>query len=171
MTWQIPTASSATVWALLLLLGLPLLLLAISLKLATGSLFGGAGRPLIAGIYVLIIAVAALLLASMRVNKVVVHDGQVQLKGSFYSRSLSLGDIDRSSLEVVSLGKPPLAWRTNGVGLPGYRAGWFRDRDGNKVFAVYGTGPWIAFRTRDGIAHAVGVSDPEAAKKALRGEG
>lgn len=171
MTWQIPTGTSAIVWAVLLVLALPLLTIAVSLKLSTGSLLGG-GRPLIFGTYAVVVMVGVGLLASMLVNKVVVQDDEIRLRGSFYNRSLDRGDIDPASVQVFAAGgRPELTLRTNGIGLPGYQAGWFRDRQGGKVFVVYGGGPGIAFRTRDGIGHVIGVADPEAASRALAGAG
>lgn len=92
----------------------------------------------------------------------------LEIRGGMYKRSIPLEAIDESSLRVHGQDEDPgLTVRTNAVGLPGFQAGWFRDRQRAKVFVAYGAGPWLEFRTRDGLRYVVGVESPEKLRSAL----
>jgi hypothetical protein len=65
-----------------------------------------------------------------------VTSSTLRIKGALYSRSIPLADIVVTDAEVVDLGvtkqfAPKL--RTNGIGVPGYQAGWFKLENGRKA--------------------------------------
>jgi hypothetical protein len=58
-----------------------------------------------------------------------VTDGGLRISPGLYSRFIPREQIDAAGIRVVNLNvetqyKPK--WRTNGAGLPGYSAGWFK---------------------------------------------
>lgn len=69
---------------------------------------------------------------------------ELVFRGGFFSRKLPLSSLILSKARQLSLfDKIELAprWRTNGIRLPGYRAGWYRLRNGDKAL-VYLTDPY-----------------------------
>lgn len=163
MIEAIPVAPRAFGWTVLLVIALPVAFTATCAYFATGSVVGGAARPFVLGAYGLIGALGLLLLMDLRMSSIAFgDDGTVTLRGGvFYKRAIAPGDIDPSSIQVHPKGElPELAYRTNGVGLPGYLAGWFKGRDGARFFVVHGGGPAVSFSTRDGVRHIVGSADP-----------
>ncbi len=66
---------------------------------------------------------------SARWGSFVVADEGLQIKGCLYGRDVPRDSINKERIKIVNLlieqNYSPVA-RTNGVGLPGYSAGWFR---------------------------------------------
>jgi crotonobetainyl-CoA:carnitine CoA-transferase CaiB-like acyl-CoA transferase len=59
--------------------------------------------------------------------------------------------------------------RTNGVGLPGYRAGWFRLRNGEKALAFVTDVHRVTYlRTTDGYSVLLSVEQPQQFASALQ---
>jgi hypothetical protein len=62
-----------------------------------------------------------------------------------------------------------LKWRTNGAGLPGYSAGWFTLRDGEKSLAFVTDRHRVLYLpTREGYALMVSLLEPDRFLVALR---
>ena len=61
----------------------------------------------------------------------------ISLRGDFYGRRLiPASDLLGGAARIVDLDRDPELsprWRTIGTGLPGYKAGWFRLRNGEKA--------------------------------------
>ena len=60
----------------------------------------------------------------------------VEIRGALYSRTIPLNQIDVEEARVIDLAldkdfAPKL--RTNGIGIPGYQAGWFKLKNGRKA--------------------------------------
>lgn len=162
MNLPIPTDSSSYVWSAVLVLLLPTAIIAAAMWTTTGSAIGGDAKPIAIIVYSLVGVVGLGLILSMKHSKVEISDRELILRGSIYKRVIQLRDIDRSTITAHDEhSKPALGLRSNGVGLPGYSAGWFRTRNGVRTFAVYGGGQYVSFRTRDGVHHVVGVVDGE----------
>jgi hypothetical protein len=160
MNFPIPTDSSSYIWSAILVLLLPTAILAIALWITTGSVFGGESKPTAIIVYSSVAILGLGLMMSMTRSSVQITDGELIVRGSFYKRAIPLADIDRSTIAVHDeKDKPELGLRSNGVGLPGYSAGWFRTRSGVRTFAVYGGGQHVSFSTRDGVLHVVGATD------------
>jgi hypothetical protein len=123
---------------------------------------------LLASIGVVLLAVAGLLGATawatthtrVRVDGVGVH-----VEGDpLFSRRIAWGRLLGDEASIVAIGgdaphRP--ARRTWGTGLPGYAAGWFRLRNGDRALAfVTGLDRAVHVPTRDGWALLVTVEDP-----------
>jgi hypothetical protein len=66
-------------------------------------------------------------------------DTELTLRTGFYGRTLRRSSLrPESALEVSLVDRRDLAprWRTNGIGLPGFRAGWFRLRNSDKALVL-----------------------------------
>ena len=60
-------------------------------------------------------------------------------------------------------------WKTNGSGLPGYQAGWFKLRNGEKsLLFVTDRSRVVYVPTRDGYSVMLSVTHPEQFLESLR---
>ena len=69
----------------------------------------------------------------------ILSDTELAFRTGFYGRTLPLSSLrTESALEVSLVERRDLAprWRTNGIGLPGFRAGWFRLRNNDKALVL-----------------------------------
>jgi len=65
-----------------------------------------------------------------------VTDQGLRIGPGFYGRFIPREQIDAAGVRLVNLNLEPgykTKWRTNGVGLPGYNAGWFRLQNKEKA--------------------------------------
>ncbi len=68
----------------------------------------------------------------------IVDRDEIVITGFFYGRTIPMSDIVSDSIRIENIDKASpykLTRRTNGVGLPGYKAGWFRMANGEKALA------------------------------------
>jgi hypothetical protein len=68
-----------------------------------------------------------------------VSDQGLSIGPGLYGRFIPRDDIDKSGVKIINLDAEPeyqLKWRTNGVGLPGYAAGWFKLRNKEKALVL-----------------------------------
>lgn len=83
-----------------------------------------------------------LLLWAVRRRRIVLSDGVLDATATFYRRRLPVAALDLDKARIVNLDEHrewrPL-FKTNGVGLPGLRAGWFRSRGFVKMFCLLTT--------------------------------
>ena len=97
----------------------------------------------------------------------------LRLNGDLYGRTIPAADLRGGAARRVNIDESSEyrpARRTLGTGLPGYRAGWFRLRNGEKAL-LYVTDPTriVYIPTRAGYAVMLTPSDPDGFLKALRG--
>lgn len=96
----------------------------------------------------------------------------LKIVGGLYSRtiplkSLNLTEAARLDLRESSDYSPK--WRTNGIGLPGYQAGWFSLTNGEKALLfVTDSRRVVRLPTSEGFTVFVSVADAEGFLKALR---
>jgi hypothetical protein len=67
---------------------------------------------------------------------VAVGNGGLRIDAAFYGRTIPLSELQLAEARVIDLTQirelnPK--WRTNGLGLPGYQAGWFKLRNKQKA--------------------------------------
>ncbi|HTE19690.1 MAG TPA: PH domain-containing protein [Armatimonadota bacterium] len=137
----------------------------------------GTARPLwfIIPILVLLLGVGALLffsLAGARNARFEVSAEGLRLRGDLYGRLIPAADLRGGASRIVDLRQAPdLAprLRTMGTALPGYSAGWFRLRNGEKAL-LYVTNPSrvVYLPTRAGYSVLVSAADPEGLIASLR---
>lgn len=116
--FHIVPASIRWGWALLLML-LPLAVIVVALS--------GIGYSLVSG--------------SQRTTFELSDQG-LRLKGDFYGRTIARHKLRFRDVAMVDIETGPYrpVMRTNGIAIPGYRAGWFRLRNGRKAL-LYVTTP------------------------------
>jgi len=96
----------------------------------------------------------------------------LRLRGDLYgrlvpARSLRLDGARAVNLNVETSLSPRI--RTMGTALPGYRAGWFRLRDGEKALLYLTDNTRVAYvPTTEGYAVMVSVENPDAFLASLR---
>jgi hypothetical protein len=95
----------------------------------------------------------------------------VRVRGAMYGRSIPIERIrieDAAAVQVAS-GENRLVTRTNGAGLPGYLAGWFRSASGERVLAFVTDKRRVAYLpTDDGYALMFSTDRPDELIAAVR---
>jgi hypothetical protein len=96
----------------------------------------------------------------------------LKLAGDLYGRMIPAKSLQLDAAKRVNLGEQQdlqLKWRTFGTGLPGYRAGWFKLRNGSKAL-VYLTDPSnvVMIPTTEGFTLLLNVADPNRFLTRLR---
>ncbi|HEX6940527.1 MAG TPA: PH domain-containing protein [Longimicrobiales bacterium] len=96
----------------------------------------------------------------------------LRIRGTLYGRRIRRQDLQTEGARRVSVDKAhPLypKFRTNGIGLPGYAAGWFRLNSGEKAL-VFVTDPdrVVYVPTRRRFALLLSVDEPDEFLAALR---
>ncbi len=104
---------------------------------------GGAGASLlILLIIVPILLVAWYLKAAPRLVRFEVSPQGLSIRGDlFYSRTIAAPELMLDKAQTLDLTITPEykpKWRTNGTGLPGYQAGWFKLQNGEKALLFVG---------------------------------
>jgi hypothetical protein len=97
----------------------------------------------------------------------------IALRGDIYGRRLiPASDLRGGAARIVDLDQEPdLAprWRTMGTGLPGYRAGWFRLRNGEKaLLSLTDTHRAVYIPTSRGFALLLSPAEPDSFLAAVR---
>lgn len=130
----------------------------------------------------ILLAISVLMLAAVvffafiaygsRHSAVEVADSGLRIRAVFYGREIPLSRLLTEAARPVDLAKEPdyaPVLRTNGIGLPGYSAGWFKLRNGQKALAFMTDRRRVAMiPTRDKYVVMVSVPDPAAFLEALR---
>ena len=124
---------------------------------------------------VILVPVAVLIggtLAGARAARFDVSPAGLRLHGDWYGRTIPSGQIRGQDAKRVDFAaEPGLAprWRTMGTGLPGYQAGWFRLRNGEKAL-LYLTdrSRAVYVPTTAGYSLLLSPADPERFLSALR---
>ena len=116
------------------------------------------------------LAITALALRRARYE---VSPAGLALRGDVYGRRLiAAADLDAASARIVDLDREPelaLRWRTLGTGLPGYKAGWFRLRNGEKALvSLTDTRRVVYVPTSRGFALLLSPAQPDSFLAALR---
>jgi hypothetical protein len=126
-------------------------------------------------VLVVVVAIVGRSLAGATTSRFVLSPAGLQLHGDWYGRTIPPGRIRvGESRRVDFTAEPDLSptRRSLGTGLPGYQAGWFRLRNGERALL------YLTDRTRavyvptdDGYSLLLSPSEPEAFLKALRALG
>ncbi|MGC9970260.1 MAG: PH domain-containing protein [Bryobacteraceae bacterium] len=109
---------------------------------------------------------------STRHVRVEVSSDGLKIAGDMYGRMIPGRVLIAGQARVLDLTKDTdyaLARRTNGTGLPGYKAGWFRLRNGEKALAFVTDTKSVAYvPTRAGYSVLLSVAEPGRFLEAIR---
>lgn len=107
---------------------------------------------------------------AQRWSSISIDDRLIELRVPLYGRSVPLDDIVAGSQAKVTLpsdSKFKLAWRTNGLSVPGYNLGWFRTQGAGTALAALTGAEAVTWSTRSGYAVLLSVADADAFLAAL----
>ncbi len=95
------------------------------------------------------------------------------LRGDLYGRGvIPASTIRGGAARILDLDQEPEykpRWRTFGTGLPGYKAGWFRLRNGEKaLLSLTDTHRAVYIPTREGYALLLSPAQPDSFLASLR---
>ncbi len=167
-------------WMIVMLVGVPEVLVAIALFVFVRNQPASAG--LLSGLYVntlialplLLIGLGlmALLLWASERRRVALANGVLDITATLYRRKLQVSALNLDAAQVLNLEEnkqlAPLL-KTNGIGLPGLSAGWFRSRKLVKLFCLLTVQSRVLYLPeRDGGATALSVEKPFDLLQALR---
>lgn len=122
-----------------------------------------------------LVAVAALIVLALRTPTFAASAEALDIGGTMFGRIIPAHALDLERARLVDLRQSPeLApkWRSFGVGLPGYRAGWFRLGSGERALVVLGRGSTALYiPTTAGYALLIAPDDAQGCLRSLRGGG
>lgn len=98
------------------------------------------------------------------------EDG-LRIGRTMYGRTLPWSVLDVERAEAINLHEHPdlqPTLRTNGIGLPGYQAGWFELRQGRGLLFVTDPTRVVAIPTREGFTLLLSVAEPAPFMESLR---
>lgn len=166
-------------WIIVMLVGVPEVLVAVGLfiffhgqqanpEAQPAPFMGLVTVPLLLGG----LGLMALLLWASERRRVVLADGVLDITATLYRRKLPVVALDLDAAQILNLAEhkqlAPLL-KTNGMGLPGLHAGWYRSRKLVKTFCLLTTRDRVLYLPeRDGGATALSVEKPFDLLQALR---
>ncbi len=142
-------AMKTLVWAFVFVVVLPVLITGGAVFLAKKALMISVMSTVAALSVILFAAFAFFLLR----NEISLNAQGLTVKAAFYERTVSRSDIVWENSRFVDVIREPEISprvRVNGIGLPGYRAGWFRLGNGTRAFLLMTHGPLAYLPVRDG---------------------
>lgn len=109
---------------------------------------------------------------SSRATRFEITQAGLSIRGTLYGRSVPWTGLRLEEARIADLGRDAdlrLRSRTNGIGLPGYRAGWFGMRSGGRAL-LFVTDPSrvVVLPTNEGYTLLLSVQQPDAFVRALR---
>jgi len=127
----------------------------------------------ILGVAFLVAALALVaILLLLQLPKIELGTDGIRIAGTVFGRTIPLARLELDRARRVDIAASPELrpkWRTMGIGLPGYRAGWFSLQDGEKAL-LFATDDrnLIYIPTKDDYALMITPSDPGAFLGSLR---
>jgi hypothetical protein len=104
-------------------------------------------------------------------GSIVIADHAIELQIPFYGRTIPISNVNLAHARVLSLEESAdigAVSRTNGIGLPGYKAGWFELASGGKALLAVMQGRVLFIPTNEGYSVWLTVAEPEVALEQLR---
>jgi len=116
----------------------------------------------------LILGIPCLFLIFIYANRNIdfaITNGQLNIQHYFYGRSIPLSSFITYKALILDLSQSSPhwpKWRTNGIGLPGYKAGWFKLRNGERALLFVNDPHRVVYiPTTDGYSLLLSVQEPE----------
>jgi Bacterial PH domain len=124
-------------------------------------------------VVVLLVGIAgASILVMARAPTFDVSAAGLRISGNPFGRMIPAADLRLGAARVVDFTRSPdlrPKWRTMGLGLPGYKAGWFRLSDGEKALVfLSGAKPALYIPTTAGYSLLISTQDPDGLLSSLR---
>lgn len=118
---------------------LPILILSLAFLASTGSF----NWKIQMVIVTMLFPVASLLILQVFIVKVAIKDNRLVVGGGLYKEVISLSEIRCDDIREMGVPQASalMGTRINGVGMPGFHLGWFRQHNGRKFFALMGSSP------------------------------
>ena len=104
---------------------------------------------------------------SMLNRSTVIRNAELTVKSTFYSTTVPLSKVTAVRTIVPGSEDDLVGWRVNGVGLPGFRSGWFNSRAGGRLFVDRVAGDYLLVAVDGKPRLALEFADNQAAAKAL----
>ena len=126
----------------------------------------------VGGVLILVIALFVFIAHTARNTTAEVSDKGLRINGGMYGRFIPKESLVKEDIKVLNLNEDSAhrtTWRTNGVGLPGYSAGWFRLRNKEKALVYLTDRTRVVYiPTKEGYAVMLSLTQPEEMVKAAR---
>lgn len=93
------------------------------------------------------------------------------VKAGLFTRRVPIARLDIGAARISMLGEQAdsrAGFKLLGVGLPGYRTGWFMMRDGGRAFLMTTSGPTLRLPVRDAAPLLLTPAQPDTLLAALR---
>jgi len=137
---------------------------------APGPSMGAPLLPLL--IVVPVLLVVWYLIFAPRLVRFEISPQGLRIRGDlFYSRAIAASDLMLEGARPLDLTATPEykpKWRTNGTGMPGYKAGWFKLQNGQKALLFVGDPKRVVYiPVRSGYSLLLSVGDTEQFLAAL----
>ncbi len=149
MNLTLMPAAKTFIWAFVFVVALPVLVTGGAVHLANKAMMINVTSVVAALSVVLFVGLAY----TMMRNEISLDAQTLTVKAGFYERIVSRADIVWAESRVIDGSQEPDLWprvRVNGVGLPGYQAGWFRLASGARVFLLVTHRPLVYLRIQGG---------------------
>lgn len=123
---------------------------------------------------ILLVATTALIgmVRGARASRFELSDAGLRLRGDLYGRMIPADSLRGGAARIIDLSSSPdlqPGLRTMGTAFPGYRAGWFRLRNGEKALVyLTETSRTVYIPTRTGYSVLVTPQRPERFLERLR---
>lgn len=121
---------------------------------------------LIGGLLLALTALFAWLAYASVAARFELSDGGLRIRSAVYGRTIRADALRVAEARVVNLGEEPqlqFSLRTNGIGMPGYGAGWSRLRGGGRALAFLTRGEGVVhIPTREGYDVMLSPREPHA---------
>jgi len=119
-----------------------------------------------------LVAMSAWFVYSSRHAQFEISSEGLRITGALYGRFIPASELLVGGARTLDL-KPDCPYRlrrrTNGVGLPGYQAGWFKLNNGERALAfITDSSRVVCVPTTQGYSVLLSVADPQAFLNALR---
>jgi len=104
-------------------------------------------------------------------SSISIRDRSLKIDIPVYGRTIPIANLDLAGAQVLSLDESSdvrTVMRTNGIGLPGYAAGWFKLASGRKALLGVTSGPVLYIPTSEGYSVLLSVKHPDVALQKLR---
>lgn len=86
------------------------------------------------GILAFVIFVFIIIVFFMLQRKIEIADRKLIIKSTFYSKTVDLSEVTAIEKIICKSKADQIGLRTNGIGLPGFRSGWFIMKGHGRIF-------------------------------------